>query len=60
MRDMEGWLPCLDNTEKLYQYLGLSDKKPIPDPVKFQEADPLGASYIYSIQQGTNTSTDGI
>jgi len=43
LSEMESWLPCLDNQEKLHQYLGLSDKKPIPDPVRFQRNDPLGS-----------------
>ena len=42
MLEMEGWLPSLENLDKLNQYLGLSDKKPVPEPVKFDKPDPLG------------------
>lgn len=44
--EMEGWLPCLENQDKLLQSFGLSEKKPIPDPIQFQGTDPLGSSYI--------------
>lgn len=44
LTEVEGWLPCLDNQDKLHQYLGLTDKKPIPDPVHFQGCDPLGSA----------------
>ena len=28
--ELEGWLPCLDNMDKLQLFLGLSDKNSLP------------------------------
>ncbi|KAL3866609.1 hypothetical protein ACJMK2_043893 [Sinanodonta woodiana] len=41
-------LPAFDNIEKLHHHLGLSDRKPTPDPVKFSEPDPLGTKAVLS------------
>ncbi|KAK3583560.1 hypothetical protein CHS0354_026149 [Potamilus streckersoni] len=41
-------LPTFDNIEKLHHHLGLSDRKPTPDPVKFSEPDPLGTKAVLS------------
>ncbi|CAL1541385.1 unnamed protein product [Lymnaea stagnalis] len=38
-------VPTLDH-QKLLPRLGLSDNKPIPDPVRFTELDPLGLASI--------------
>ena len=54
---MEGWLPCLDNMDKLHQFLGLSDKKPIPDPIKFEKPDPLGAKQVIGQKEEDLAST---
>jgi len=45
-REGEGWLACLDNSDRLQQLLGLSDKDPIPDPITFPNPDPLGAAAV--------------
>ena len=55
--EMEGWLPCLDNIDKLQQFLGLSDKKPIPDPIRFEKPDPLGAKQVTSQKEEDLAST---
>ena len=55
--ELEGWLPCLDNMDKLQQYLGLSDKKPIPDPIKFEKPDPLGAKQVTGQKEEDLAST---
>ena len=54
---MENWLPCLDNMDKLHHFLGLSEKKPIPDPLRFEKPDPLGAKLINSQKEEDLAST---
>ncbi|XP_046401290.1 probable E3 ubiquitin-protein ligase HERC1 isoform X2 [Ischnura elegans] len=39
----------MENFSKLAPYLGLNERKPIPDPILFKESDPLGASTIPSV-----------
>ncbi|XP_043943342.1 probable E3 ubiquitin-protein ligase HERC1 [Protopterus annectens] len=41
-------LAVLDNFQFLLEQLELSEKKLVPDPVKFLETDPLGASAVHS------------
>ncbi|XP_052792637.1 probable E3 ubiquitin-protein ligase HERC1 isoform X2 [Mya arenaria] len=56
----EGWLPSLDNTDKLQQLLGLSDKDSVPDPVTFASNDPLGASSVAKTgDDNGSTGADG-
>ena len=55
--EMENWLPCLDNMDKLHQFLGLTDNKPIPDPLRFEKADPLGSRLINTQKQENLAST---
>jgi len=38
--------PLNDDFESLMGTLGLSERKPVPDPVLFDETDPLGAGLM--------------
>jgi len=38
--------PLNDNFETVMGTLGLSERKPVPDPVVFEETDPLGISLM--------------
>ncbi|XP_059169765.1 probable E3 ubiquitin-protein ligase HERC1 isoform X3 [Physella acuta] len=51
-------LPTLDH-QKLLPRLGLSENKPIPDPVRFTEFDPLGACTITTVSVETTPSNAG-
>jgi hypothetical protein len=44
--DSVTWSPWTDSFEMIMGKLGLSDKKPIPEPVAFEDADPLGAHLL--------------
>ncbi|XP_071450243.1 probable E3 ubiquitin-protein ligase HERC1 [Hetaerina americana] len=39
----------MESFAKLAPYLGLNERKPIPDPILFKESDPLGASTVPSV-----------
>ncbi|KAG8223097.1 hypothetical protein J437_LFUL002045 [Ladona fulva] len=39
----------IDNFSKMGPFLGLSERKPIPEPIPFKESDPLGASTIPTV-----------
>lgn len=51
-------LPTLDH-QKLLPRLGLSENKPIPDPVRFTEFDPLGSCTITTVSVETTPSNAG-
>lgn len=38
--------PLNDYFESVMGTLGLSDRKPVPDPIVFEESDPLGISLM--------------
>jgi len=40
--------PLSDNFESAMGSLGLSERKPVPDPVFFEKSDPLGTSLMTS------------
>ena len=44
--------PLNDDFESLMGTLGLSERKPVPDPVFFEESDPLGTSLMTSPDSG--------
>lgn len=40
--------PVVEKTDVLMCKIGLTDHKPVPEPVKFSESDPLGSSLLKS------------
>uniref|UniRef100_T1JES7 HECT-type E3 ubiquitin transferase n=1 Tax=Strigamia maritima TaxID=126957 RepID=T1JES7_STRMM len=47
---LENSLPSeMDSFRAIMPYLGLSERKPIPDPVLFHDSDPLGMHLIASV-----------
>lgn len=38
--------PLNENFESVMGTLGLSERKPVPDPIVFEETDPLGISLM--------------
>ena len=46
--DMNPKLQGLDAFENTMGTLGLSERRPVPDPVTFDQPDPLGASVVAS------------
>ena len=49
--DMDPKLQGLDSFESSMGSLGLTERKPVPDPVRFTEPDPLGANVLQSGHQ---------
>jgi len=58
--DMNPKLQGLDAFENTMGTLGLSERRPVPDPVTFDQPDPLGASVVASkvtgLEAGSSTS----
>jgi len=44
--------PLNDDFESLMGTLGLTERKPVPDPVFFEETDPLGTSLMTTPDSG--------
>lgn len=40
--------PVTEKMEVLMTKIGLTDQKPVPEPVKFSEGDPLGSNLLKS------------
>lgn len=40
--------PVIEKMDVLMTKIGLSDQKPVPEPVKFSEGDPLGSNLLKS------------
>lgn len=40
--------PVTEKMEVLMTKIGLTDQKPVPEPVKFSESDPLGSNLLKS------------
>lgn len=40
--------PVIEKMDVLMPKIGLSDQKPVPEPVKFSEGDPLGSNLLKS------------
>lgn len=51
-------LSGFENTQKLNAYLGLCDKKSIPEPLLFKELDPLGTSLVPAVTVESQTKTE--
>lgn len=48
--------PLNDNFESVMGTLGLSERKPVPDPVVFDDTDPLGISLMAAPHSGLTAS----
>ena len=49
--------PLNDDFESVMGTLGLSERKPVPDPVIFEESDPLGISLMATPHSSLTVST---
>lgn len=48
--------PLSDSFSKLAPYLGLGERRTVPEPLLLKEADPLGASTVPSVTLETISS----
>ena len=55
--DMNPKLQGLDAFENTMCTLGLSERRPVPDPVTFDQPDPLGASVVASKIMGSDMAS---
>ena len=49
--------PLNDSFESVMGTLGLTDRKPVPDPIVFEESDPLGISLMVTPNNSLTTDT---
>lgn len=52
--DVSSSFPPSERFENLMGRLGLSDRKPVPDPVNWDEQDPLGSKTISNVFSQTD------